>query len=80
MCEVNVVVLMKIATSQASRCTSYKLGVKNAKFGITNQHMNATCQMQSLEKDFNSGITGLLYHLLTHLVQDLHSTMYFRMF
>ncbi len=29
-----------------------KLHVKNARFGILNQHMNGTYVMQSLEKDF----------------------------
>jgi hypothetical protein len=50
-----------------SRCSQYiyiygkhnsKHGMKNAKFLITNQHMNATCHMKSLEKDFYIGTLG----------------------
>jgi len=32
---------------------SCKLGVKNTNFGLIDQHMNATCHMHSLEKDFS---------------------------
>jgi hypothetical protein len=34
---------MKIATSQASRCTSYKLGMKNAKFGNNKPTPHVKC-------------------------------------
>lgn len=44
---------------------NYKLGMRNAIFKVIDQHKNASCPMQSFEKDCNLNSIGSLYHVLT---------------
>jgi hypothetical protein len=43
--------------------TELKIVYEKCKYKIIDQHMNATCQMQSLEKDFNLSTFGFFYYV-----------------
>jgi len=48
--------------------TQLKIVYEKCKYKIIDQHMNATCQMQSFEKNYNLGTFGSFYYVELKIV------------